>query len=68
MSADPDDPDIQELCAQLELLGPLPSRRSLGHQQEMELWNWAEQEVTAGRVRATQPVRHGMRASAGRAL
>jgi hypothetical protein len=56
VSADPDDPDIQELRAQLELLGPLPSRRSLSHQQEMELWNWAEQEVAAGRV----SVPHGL--------
>jgi hypothetical protein len=53
VSADPDDPEIRELRAQLDLLGPLPSRRVLSHQQEMELWNWAEQEVAAGRVSPT---------------
>lgn len=59
VSADPDDPDIQELRAQLELLGPLPSRRPLSHQQEMDMWNWAEQEVTARWVGgAKQPLPH----------
>lgn len=51
VSADPDDPEIRELRQQLELLGPVPSRRAISHQQEMELWNWAEAEVAAGRVR-----------------
>jgi hypothetical protein len=50
VSADPDDPETRELRGQLELLGLLPSRRTLSQQQEMELWNWAEQEVAAGRV------------------
>jgi len=50
VSADPDDPEIQKLRCQLQLLGAAPSRQALSHQQEMELWNWAEQEVAAGRV------------------
>jgi hypothetical protein len=53
VSADPDDPEIKELRQQLELLGALPTRRALSHQQEMELWNWAESEVAAGRVRVS---------------
>jgi hypothetical protein len=50
VSADPDDPEMQSLQQQLQLLGPVPRRVPLSHQQEMELWNWAEEEVAAGRV------------------
>ena len=52
MSADPEDPEIQALRHQLAQLGPVPSRQALSHQEDMELWTWAEQEVAAGRVRA----------------
>lgn len=51
VSADPDDPEMQSLHQQLQLLGPAPRRLLLSHQQEMQLWDWAEEEVTAGRVR-----------------
>lgn len=51
MSADPDDPEIKSLQQQLEVLGPVPRRLPMTHQQEMELWNRAEEEVAAGRVR-----------------
>jgi hypothetical protein len=50
VSADPDDPELQSLQQQLQLLGPVPRRLQLSHQQEMELWTWAEEEVAAGRV------------------
>jgi hypothetical protein len=50
VSADPNDPEMQSLQQQLQLLGPAPRRVQLSHQQEMELWNWAEEEVAAGRV------------------
>ena len=51
VSADPDDPEIKSLQQQLEELGPAPRRLPMTHQQEMELWNRAEEEVAAGRVR-----------------
>jgi hypothetical protein len=54
VSADPDDPEMQSLQQHLQLLGPVPRRVPLSHQQEMELWNWAEEEVAAGRVSGTK--------------
>lgn len=50
VSADPDDPEIMSLLQQLEVLGPAPRRLPMAHQQEMELWNRAEEVVAAGRV------------------
>ncbi|KAF6253870.1 hypothetical protein COO60DRAFT_1642856 [Scenedesmus sp. NREL 46B-D3] len=57
VSADPDDPEMQSLHQQLQLLGPAPRRLLLSHQQEMQLWDWAEEEVTAGRVGVHRPPR-----------
>ncbi|KAF6253850.1 hypothetical protein COO60DRAFT_1463007 [Scenedesmus sp. NREL 46B-D3] len=57
VSADPDDPEMQSLHQQLQLLGPAPRRLLLSHQQEMQLWDWAEEEVTAGRVGVYRPPR-----------
>eukprot|EP00879_Flechtneria_rotunda_P028702 GHRR01030914.1.p1 GENE.GHRR01030914.1~~GHRR01030914.1.p1 ORF type:complete len:419 (+),score=150.84 GHRR01030914.1:137-1258(+) len=50
VSADPEDPEIKSLQQQLETLGPAPCRARMTHQQELELWSWAEAEVAAGRV------------------
>eukprot|EP00775_Hariotina_reticulata_P004277 gene4277-4531_t len=57
VSADPDDPEIQALQHQLKALGPAPLRLQLTHQQEMELWTRAEEEVAQGRVGVLRPPR-----------
>jgi hypothetical protein len=59
VSADPEDPEIVGLRSQLDALGQLPARKALSHQEEMELWTWAEQEVAAGRVRPNAAVKRG---------